>query len=82
MGPTINRAARLRDLGHGGQTLLSGTATDLVREFLPEDAWLIDFGRHALRDLSLPERVAQLCHTGMHNDFPPLRSGPTNRRRR
>ena len=24
MGPTINRAARLRELGHGGQTLLSG----------------------------------------------------------
>ena len=24
-GPTINRTARLRDLGHGGQTLLSGT---------------------------------------------------------
>ena len=23
-GPTINRAARLRDLGHGGQTLFSG----------------------------------------------------------
>ncbi|MDT5253269.1 MAG: hypothetical protein QOH07_2220, partial [Mycobacterium sp.] len=23
-GPTINRTARLRDLGHGGQTLLSG----------------------------------------------------------
>src|SRR6202034_2913444 len=25
IGPTINRTARLRDLGHGGQTLLSGT---------------------------------------------------------
>jgi DNA-binding CsgD family transcriptional regulator len=25
-GPTINRTARLRDLGHGGQTLLSGAA--------------------------------------------------------
>ena len=24
MGPTINRTARLRDLGHGGQTVLSG----------------------------------------------------------
>ncbi len=25
IGPTINRTARLRDLGHGGQILLSGT---------------------------------------------------------
>jgi len=30
MGPTINRAARLRDLAHGGQTVVSGTTTDLV----------------------------------------------------
>ena len=78
MGPTINRAARLRELGHGGQTLLSGTTSDLVCELLPEHAWLIDFGRHALRDLSRPERVAQLCHPDLHNDFPPLRTRPTN----
>ena len=30
VGPTINRTARLRDLGHGGQTLLSGTTEALV----------------------------------------------------
>src|SRR5215813_6222922 len=29
-GPTINRTARLRDLGHGGQTLLSGVTESLV----------------------------------------------------
>src|SRR6201997_120659 len=34
-GPTINRTARLRDLGHGGQTLLSGTTEDLVADRLP-----------------------------------------------
>lgn len=78
MGPTINRAARLRELGHGGQILLSGTTRDLVCELLPEHAWLIDFGRHALRDLSRPERVAQLCHPDLNNDFPPLRTRPTN----
>ena len=78
MGPTINRAARLRDLAHGGQTLLSGTTSDLACELLPEHAWLIDFGRHALRDLPRPERVAQLCHPDLHNDFPPLRTRPTN----
>jgi class 3 adenylate cyclase len=77
MGPTINRAARLRELGHGGQTLLSGTTSDLVRELLPEQAWLIDYGRCVLRDLPRPERVAQLCHSNLHNDFPPLRTRPT-----
>ncbi len=29
IGPTINRTARLRDLGHGGQTVLSGTTEAL-----------------------------------------------------
>ena len=74
MGPTINRAARLRELGHGGQTLLSGTTSDVVSELLPAQSWLIDFGRHALRDLSRPERVAQLCHPDLNNYFPPLRT--------
>ena len=78
MGPTINRAARLRDLAHGGQTVLSGTTTDLVGNLLPDQAWLVDFGRQVLRDLPRPERVAQLCHPDLHNDFPPLRSCPTN----
>jgi hypothetical protein len=77
MGPTINRAARLRELGHGGQTLLSGTTSDLVRELLPDQAWLTDLGCYALRDLSRPERLAQLCHPDLHSDFPSLRTRPT-----
>jgi predicted ATPase/class 3 adenylate cyclase/DNA-binding CsgD family transcriptional regulator len=76
-GPTINRTARLRDLGHGGQTLLSGTTEDLVAERLPADTWLTDLGTHALRDLPRPERVAQLCHPDLVNEFPPLRVSKT-----
>src|ERR1700744_2282078 len=72
-GPTINRTARLRDLGHGGQTLLSGPTQDLVADRLPADTWLTDLGTHPLRDLPRPERVAQLCHPALVNDFPPLR---------
>jgi predicted ATPase/class 3 adenylate cyclase/DNA-binding CsgD family transcriptional regulator len=72
-GPTINRTARLRDLGHGGQTLLSGTTEDLVAERLPADTWLTDLGTHPLRDLPRPERVMQLCHPDVVNEFPPLR---------
>jgi predicted ATPase/class 3 adenylate cyclase/DNA-binding CsgD family transcriptional regulator len=76
-GPTINRTARLRDLGHGGQTLLSGTTEDLVAERLPADSWLTDLGTHPLRDLPRPERVAQLCHPDLVNEFPPLRVSKT-----
>jgi predicted ATPase/class 3 adenylate cyclase/DNA-binding CsgD family transcriptional regulator len=72
-GPTINRTARLRDLGHGGQTLLSGVTEALVAERLPADAWLSDLGSHPLRDLPRPERVVQLCHPDLVNEFPPLR---------
>ena len=74
IGPAINRAARLRDLAHGGQTVLSGTTEDLVVDALPEGAWLTDLGSHRLRDLPRPERVAQLCHADLRNEFPPLRT--------
>jgi class 3 adenylate cyclase len=73
-GPTINRTARLRDLAHGGQTVLSGITSDVVVDRLPADAWLTDLGTHPLRDLPRPERVVQLCHPDLRNDFPPLRT--------
>ncbi|OBF63043.1 transcriptional regulator [Mycobacterium sp. 852002-51971_SCH5477799-a] len=74
IGPTINRAARIRDLAHGGQTVLSGTTEDLVADVLPADAWLVDLGRHELRGANRPERVVQLCHPDLRNDFPALRT--------
>src|SRR6201988_1008498 len=77
IGTTVNRTARLRDLGHGGQTVLSGTTEDLVLDGLPADAWLTDLGTHDLRDLPRPERVVQLCHPDLRNDFPPLRTHDT-----
>src|ERR1700721_229072 len=73
IGPTINRTARLRDLGHGGQTLLSGAAEQMVIDRLPADAWVTDLGTQPLRDLPRAERVVQLCHPDLVNDFPPLR---------
>lgn len=74
IGPTINKTARLRDLAHGGQTVLSGATQILVEDMLPPDAWLTDLGSHELRGVARPERVVQLCHPDLGNDFPPLRS--------
>src|SRR6202140_5385085 len=73
IGPTVNRTARLRDLAHGGQTVLSGLTEPLVVDRLPADVWLTDLGTHRLRDLPRPERVVQLCHPDLVNEFPPLR---------
>ena len=74
IGPTINRTARLRDLAHGGQTVLSGATESIVIDHLPSDTWLTDLGTHALRDLPRAEKVLQLCHPDIRNEFPPLRS--------
>ena len=54
IGPTINRTARLRDLAHGGQTVLSGATEPLVVDQLPPDVTLNDLGSHPLRDLPSP----------------------------
>lgn len=77
VGPAINRTARLRELAHGGQTVLSGTTGDLVTDSLADGVWLTDLGTHALRDLPRPERVLQLCHPDLCNEFPPLRKRDT-----
>lgn len=81
-GPTINRTARLRDLAHGGQTVLSGATEAMVLDRLPADARLTELGMHALRDLPRPERVLQLNHPDLRADFPPLRVADSVRRSR
>ena len=73
-GPTVNRVARLLAIGHGGQVLVSGVATDLVQGALPHCATLRDLGEHRLKDLARPERVYQLLAPDLVGDFPPLRS--------
>lgn len=76
-GRTINKTARLRDLAHGGQIVLSNVTEELIEDQLPDGAWLTDLGRHELRDLPRAVRVAQLCHPELRNDFPPLRATNT-----
>ncbi|MFN2466183.1 MAG: adenylate/guanylate cyclase domain-containing protein [Candidatus Dormibacteria bacterium] len=73
-GPAINRAARLRAIGHGGQVLLSAATAEVVHEGLPDGATLRDLGLHRLRDLGRPERVFQLCHEDLPVEFAPLKS--------
>ncbi|MEZ0339892.1 adenylate/guanylate cyclase domain-containing protein [Mycobacterium sp. pV006] len=79
VGPLINRTARVRDLGHGGQTLLSSATALLVADALPPQSWLQDAGTYRLRGLARPEHVAQLCHPDLINEFPPLRAQPESR---
>src|SRR6201997_2447142 len=68
IAPTINRTARLRDLAHGGQTVLSGATEVMVVDSLPAGAWLTDLGTHPLRDLPRPERGVPLSHPALRNE--------------
>src|SRR5579864_2830559 len=73
-GPAVNRVARLLGIGHGGQVLISGTATDLLQGVMPPQSSLRDLGQHRLRDLSRPEHVYQLVASGLRDMFPQPRS--------
>ena len=73
-GGVVNRAARIMSVAHGGQVLLSQAVATLVGERLPAGATLRDLGTVRLRDLESPERVFQLVHPRLRQDFPALRS--------
>jgi len=73
-GSTLDRCTRLRDVAHGGQTLLSSATASVLAGVLPPGAELHDLGTHRLRDLSRPEHVYELRHPDLPGDLPPLRS--------
>lgn len=73
-GPTVNRVARLMSIGHGGQTLLSSTALQLIGDQLPRKIMVQDLGEHRLKNLRQPEHVFQLNIHGLADNFPPLNS--------
>jgi len=73
-GGPVNRAARIMGAAHGGQILVSQAVVDQVQARLPESVSLRDLGAARLRDLSTPERLYQLLHPELRQDFPALRS--------
>jgi predicted ATPase/class 3 adenylate cyclase len=73
-GSAVNRAARLRGIAHGGQTLMSRSTWELVQDDLPGGVTVKDLGEHSLKDLARPEHVFQLTPDGLSDDFPPLAS--------
>ncbi|MCH7844791.1 MAG: adenylate/guanylate cyclase domain-containing protein, partial [Acidobacteria bacterium] len=73
-GSVVNRAARLRGIAHGGQTVMSGATWELVQDELPDGVTVQDLGEHGLKDLTRPERVFQVTPDGLPDEFPPLAS--------
>jgi predicted ATPase/class 3 adenylate cyclase len=73
-GPPVNRVARLLAAGHGGQVLLSLATVELLRDHMPEDTSLRDYGERRLKDLVRPEHIFQLLAPNLPSEFPPLKS--------
>jgi predicted ATPase/class 3 adenylate cyclase len=73
-GAAVNRAARLRAIAHGGQTVMSRSTWELVQDRIPDGVTLRDMGEHGLKDLTRPEHVYQVDVAGLPDDFPPLAS--------
>jgi predicted ATPase/class 3 adenylate cyclase/DNA-binding CsgD family transcriptional regulator len=73
-GAALNRCARLRAIGNGGQTLLTRGVHDLVVDRLPAGAELVDLGNHRLRDLGRAEHVFALRDPDLPASDEPLRS--------
>ncbi len=80
-GSVINRAARIMGAAHGGQILVSEAVAAAVRERLPAGVGLRELGSVRLRGLDSAERVFQVVHPQLRQDFPALSAldaTPTN----
>lgn len=64
LGPTINRAARIRSLAPGGATYLSQATAQLVADNLPPDMSLDTMGTHELRGMERAETVFEVRRGG------------------
>jgi predicted ATPase/class 3 adenylate cyclase len=73
-GPSVNLAARVMGLGHGGQILLSEATAVLIKNRPPPECTLSDLGQHRLKGIAAPARVFQLCHPQLPATFPALKS--------
>jgi predicted ATPase/class 3 adenylate cyclase len=73
-GSSVNRAARLMSIAHGGQVVCSQSTADLSRDSLAGGITMRDLGEHRLAGLSRTENVFQVDAPGLATEFPPLQS--------
>lgn len=66
LGPTANRAARVRALAEGGQVFLSQATAGLLATRLPDGFGLVDLGAHRLRGFGRMENVHALSTPSLH----------------
>ena len=73
-GGTLNLAARIMSIGHGGQILISETTLQIAQEHLSAHVSVTDLGEHRLKGLSKVERIFQISTLELQQEFPALKS--------
>ncbi|MET0903473.1 MAG: protein kinase, partial [Acidimicrobiales bacterium] len=66
VGPTLNVAARLRELGEAGEVMVSQTTAALVERHLPDGVTLVNLGPHRLRGVQEHQDVFAVAAPGVH----------------
>jgi len=72
-GIALSRCARLMEVGHGGQVLLSASSAPAL-DHPQEGIEVRDLGEQRLRDLGDPEHIFQVVAPGLAEEFPRLNS--------
>jgi predicted ATPase len=73
VGLALHQGARVMACAHGRQVVVSAAAAAVAGE-LAGGLALRDLGEHRLKDLSVPQRLFQLCGEGLQPEFPPLKT--------
>lgn len=73
-GHTLNVCARLRDVGHPDQILISSTVAELANQLGHEGINFFDLGWHGLKDIATATRIFQADRVGSHQPFLKLRT--------
>jgi TolB-like protein/class 3 adenylate cyclase/Tfp pilus assembly protein PilF len=76
-GPALNRTARLIELAHGAQILVTASLPELLAAERDVQATFDRVGTHPLDDPAQPVGVYQVVARGLPEVFPPLRTAKT-----
>ena len=79
LGPAVNRVARLRDVAHGGEIILSAATAAIVRAGLAPECELVDIGQVQLRGLDHAEPALVLAAPDLDPVGRTSRSTPSGR---
>lgn len=73
-GMAVNHVARVRDLGHGGQILVTPAACEILSASPPPGVTFRSLDAWRLKGMPHPETVYQVIVPSLPSEFPPLRA--------